>query len=693
MSTAAGGASQPPNGPPGGNDSSNEPNDTADPPVWPLQKVQNGHNDWTKNSKIKTAKCDVCSERIKIYSWQCDQCHKRICSECAEATGTSLPRYKFIAGDYLGKKCGCAYPMSGGQPPYLNREMKARGLLGPPPLRLEEDARNKKIRNDVIERKQRKAEAAGEMGTASGSKTGPASGGETQKRKNRDEVPTSGSSAGKKKSIGAHEANVDANPTIASNKPARSVKSAIKYQESSDSDGELEKHTPSKIPRTTPKTTSTDIPTRMEGHTTPTAPLRYPHLDEGETVIVGAGITGLCIARELAAKAKATKTRHTITVVELRSNYCELAASGCAGILTTKGLDPLLDDLANLATDAWQSIAQRTEMRRATDLVNRDVYRVRRFNGEGQEHKPSWFNGFGDENFMTDDVETMGKIDTAKFGDWLFRQCHELNVRFIFNHHVHDIISNPSQDVSGIVIQHKENVRQDDGARQTLTCQNVILAAGPYTTGIFKDVYPDSPLKIGNKSQFALWFPVAVDNKLARDNIGLVFPDVAAEDTELEDEVTMVGRPASHQVIVAGLGTESREGPVSPAEALDLDIVNGRPIRHLRRLAGRRLGEEAVSYKNAPRGCALVSTLTGKLPVIAKVPASALGRRCEPGADGKPNGVWLCFGFGMRGTTLAPGAARALWRRLFGEESGMQDGVVAVPGLAQPVRGQPSAAA
>ncbi|KAK1075238.1 hypothetical protein LTR74_000644 [Friedmanniomyces endolithicus] len=671
MSTAMGGASQPPNEPPADNGSSKEPDDNATPPDWPVQKAQNGHNDWTKNSKIKTAKCDICSERIKIYSWQCDQCLKRICSECAEITGTSLPRYKFIAADSLGQRCGCAYPASGGQPPYLNRALKAEGLLGPPPKRPEEHARDKKIRNDVVQRKRKQAEEAGEAGAGSAGKTKKMkSTGEAGKRE----------LTGKKVLGGVQEDDADASPTIASTKPARLSRSAVEVQESTDSDGEVKRPKLTLRLRRSPKITQPHEQERKEEHVEAPAPapVRCPYLDKGETVIVGAGITGLCIALELATKAKATDTRHAITVVDVRSSHCELAARGCAGILTTKGLDPRLDQLASLALEAWNEFAESTEMREATGLVE-EVYSVRRFNGEGKEHRPSWFTGFGDENFVNDE-QTMGMIDTAKFGQWLLEECLKLDVRFFFNHHCVQ-----AEGGSTIVIQNMMGLGHRDGAQMELTAQNLIIAAGPYTTAIFDHLYPASPLKIANKVQFGIWFPVAVDKLSDKDNVGLVFPDLAAEDAKLEDEVKMVGRPSSGHIIAAGLETDSMGGSPGLDDALDLDIVNKGPIRHLRRLAGRRLGEDAVTPENAPTGYALVSTSARNLPVIAKVPASALGTSHNRALDDRLNGVWLCFGFGKRGTTLAPGAARALCRRLFGEESGMQDNVVGFPGLGYPV--------
>jgi hypothetical protein len=91
---------------------------TSDP-IWPVQKDVNGHNNWTKDSKIKTAKCGICNDRVRQYAWQCDWCRKRICSECAEDDGKSTAAQRYQAHSHLSEKCGCAWPS--GQKPGLQQ--------------------------------------------------------------------------------------------------------------------------------------------------------------------------------------------------------------------------------------------------------------------------------------------------------------------------------------------------------------------------------------------------------------------------------------------------------------------------------------------------------------------------------------------------------------------------------------------
>ncbi|KAK4957981.1 hypothetical protein LTR10_004406 [Elasticomyces elasticus] len=694
-------------------------------PVWPRQKAQGSNNNWIKITNRPTGKCSFCNTKMQVYAWKCDSCGKCICSECTEVTGASHDRSKLLAKDHLGNQCGCAYPS--GQAPHVQALLNAIPV-GPPRTKTDAGGGSNKAGTGSSKRTQ--------APTDQSEPPEPASGDRDKRRKGTTGAPTPDSSVREQPLSTTKKTGSGSKPSI---KEPASEHTVIKQEEVSDSDDDQLMQTPSKPPvRRTPKVTSFRDRAPVEYHHAVSAPLSCPHLMGRATVVVGAGIVGLCVARELAIKTRKTGIQHTITVVELRSAHCELAARGCAGILSVAGVDPRLASLVDNASAAWQEYAQPPAFETATDLKGGNVYHVRRFNGEGKERKPSWFTGRGDENFICDDEEqTSGRIDTTKFGDWLFGQCHKLDVKFIFNHDVRDIVASTTHDVSAVWLQHMESSDHNDGARRKLDCHNLVLTAGPWTTGILKQVLPVSFLTIPNKTQFAIWFAAAPSNNMvsgnggvdlaksgakvtepeivatssgtavrksvppstteddkpddelgpsdttASDDVTLVFPDLAAEIDELEDQITMTGRK-SHTIIVAGLEAVSMDGPAVPEEALDPGTNNKKPTQHLRRLAGKRLGEENVNKDNARSESTLTSTSTDGLPIIDKIPAYALGRPEVYGADPK-TGVWLCFGFGMHGTTLAFGAARALSRRIFGEASGIDDRAVAVPVLRRAV--------
>ncbi|KAK3070464.1 hypothetical protein LTR53_010420 [Teratosphaeriaceae sp. CCFEE 6253] len=638
MSTSGGGGTQPPGQPPGSGGALQQPS----PQVWPAPKAQNGWNNWTKNTKVKTAKCDLCSERIKYHSWDCDACGKRLCSECADPSGGSNDTNKYIANDHLEDKCHCAYPLQGGRRPGLQQELLERGLVQHPPLRTEEDAENKRIKAETAKRKK---------------EAGAAQGGKVKKQKITAESPTAGggATASDSKPQRTGRATDDREIVVLSEDEPETVGVSGSAPEKSHS---AERRT-GKMP--------------AKDHAAAATPC--VHLDGGSTVVVGGGIVGLYIAFELASKTKATKTRHTITVIEIRGGCCQLAsASGsCAGILNRRGLGPELDGLLAVTMAAWNERFSDPGFRTATGITQDNVHRVRRFDGKGREkYMPSWFTGFGDENFQRDEEDSMGTIDTGNLAGWLFGQCQDLGVNFIFNHDVRSIHSDPGQNVSSIEIQRIMNLEDRQGPRQTIQCQNVILAAGPWTTGILKALCPKSKLDLGNNVKEVLWVRVNEVDMAKGDSIALLLPDVACDDDTLEDEVTMTGRHRSRQVIIAGVSSKSINDDVQPPDAIDPQLGEAKPLHHLQRLAERRLGGITDS-DHTTEGFALVSTSARKLPIIDRVPASASSVDNECGADIRQSGVWLCFGFGFHGTTLAPGAARVLCRRLFGKASGIDD--------------------
>ena len=127
------------------------------------------------------------------------------------------------------------------------------------------------------------------------------------------------------------------------------------------------------------------------------------HLDGGSTVIVGAGFIGLFIARELALKVKEAGLEHTITVVEIRANHCELASGNCVGLLTTSGVPEQWQQLSDLAVLSWRKIVSSQETSRALGFSRTMSYVVTGSGGEGHEQAPAWFRVQSSQSVLDDD--------------------------------------------------------------------------------------------------------------------------------------------------------------------------------------------------------------------------------------------------------------------------------------------------
>lgn len=638
MSAAAG---APPTNLPGASTSKKKPTGEDDgKSPWP----KNDWNVWNKNV-IKTAKCKICGDRVTKHSWMCPKCNLRICSECAEGKRDSFKNH--VAADQLMKGCHCKWMRhNGGVRPGLIPELMKRGIFQPPPpKRFEEDARNRQIKADIKKRKEeaekkKLAEAvAAESATAKGNDRDP------------DDVFTTAATTW---------------PTLTSVKSPRVGVSQKRYKESSPEDEEsppAKKHSSAKDSIHKPITAVTQS---------------CAHLDNGHTVIVGAGIIGLCIAFELASKAGMSNTTHTISVVEIRGGYAQMASANCAGIISAHGIPDHLLHLQSLTVDGWKDLTSMGSFRIATGFKQDVVYHVARLGNCGN-YKPSWYIGHDKDSLHLDDSETIGKLNSQSLAKWLYDGCSQLGVLFYFNHEIRDVQSTAQDDISSI------NIRDLSSKLLTtsnIQCQNLVLAAGPWTTEIFKNLFPQSGLVMQNQIRLVPWFRVPMSLPQASDDVGLVFPDLASLNDVLEDEITMVAQAQTQHVIITGTSAATRDQFLHPKDALDPSNDDIRPARYLKKIANKKLGRSGLDFlTDAHMGFSLISTSDVNLPVLDKVPASSLGTVCSGKEDHRPRGVWLCFGFGLYGTSLAPGIARALCRRIFGEKSGINDSTLAIPQL------------
>jgi len=232
-----------------------------------------------------------------------------------------------------------------------------------------------------------------------------------------------------------------------------------------------------------------------------------------------------------------------------------------------------------------------------------------------------------------------------------------------------------TRDVGAVSIS---GLHEDSGSDKVY-CQNLVLAAGPFTSHIFRCCYRKTKtVDLENNIQHALWHEVPQVSMPNGDDVGVLLPDVARTSNSLEDKVTAVAQPTRLAVRVAAVTKARGEGHLSRTDALNPQMTDPVPLRQLERLAMKIVdggGLKAHDTRFNTQGFSFISTSRGGLPVIDKVPASKLGIEDtgEKAADSRPDGLWVCFGFGMYGTALAPGAARALVRRMLGKPSGIVD--------------------
>ncbi|KAI7222909.1 hypothetical protein KC333_g756 [Hortaea werneckii] len=629
----------------------------------PTGKQQNGHNDWRKNTKIKTAKCAICGYRVSDWSWVCSKFSCHVCSDCIERDPNTRGegnlrgalywyQYNYLARDWLKAVCGCRY--STRQAPYIKEKFMQHGWECLPPIKNEELEAGKEQKRKQAEKKRLQQEHLSE---------------DEDDSMPDDSLKTAGYY------VPEHdfEGSARARPDMAGSRQKRAQPMAPIYQEPGTPEEVGTEGSSTSTPSVDPNPKlSKMLSDPFVDTTKPSTATSCSHLRGGSTIIVGAGIVGLNIARELAIQTKQAGIRHAITVVDIREDACCLASGDCAGLLSIHARPNPLQGLCDLSLEAWGDLADTPGFHESTSLRLDSVYMVARLNGKNRDAKPSWYTGHDLDSFEQDGT-SMGKLDTDSFINYLVADCRARGVSFLFNRSI-DTATMKSGKLSAITITDPQ--RKSHNA--TLQCQNLILAAGAYTSGIVQYLFPQNTLQLENHVRDAHWYHTQIPAMTEEDDIGLLLPDIAESDRLLDDKVTMVSSKADKIISIIGQDRGSQNMPLSPADALADHPADHNALRHLKRLIAKRL-RPVDGDSRSTEGSSLISSSKNGLPVIDTVPISLLFNTSSSEASKQESGLWLCFGFGMYGTTLAPGAARAVCRRMFGEASGMEEGDLALP--------------
>lgn len=581
---------------------------------------ENGWNDWKLNDKVKTCECHICGERVRKWSWKCSRRNCHVCSECVEAYPATRGdgelmwhQHHYMARDWLKVVCGCRYLTK--QAPYVADKLVQHGWVSRAPKRHAELASG-------VERKRKREDS-----------------------ESKDEAK----SENMKLEATSQQAFWQAGPSSAG-----LVDQSIASTSSTDKS----------LAQLEPPTDAKGVMVKAND--------AGAHLRGSSTLVVGAGIIGLCIARELAMKTKQAGVRHAITVVDIRGSYCELASGNCAGLLSVYGRPVELQELCGLSFECWAELVGTPGFTDATDFQSDAVYTASRLNVDRREAEPSWYTGNDLDSFHPD-RHTLGKLDSKKLATWLFEECYKHDVSFIFNHSLDEITLDASNRPSSANIL---CLSGNDRRKSSIQCQNVVFATGPFTAEILESILPESFLQLKNHVRQAHWLRLPVPRMTTKDHVGLLLPDLANADRKLDGTIWISGQLANDSILICGQDKNTKNVALNPADALLLP-ENSKIPRRLRTVTAKclRHDEEAVrtAQGDVRIGSSFISTSEHGLPVLDEVPVFMLNRANGDGGGKQGCGIWLCFGFEAYGTTLAPGAARALCRRIFGEASRIDD--------------------
>lgn len=202
-----------------------------------------------------------------------------------------------------------------------------------------------------------------------------------------------------------------------------------------------------------------------------------------------------------------------------------------------------------------------------------------------------------------------------------------------------------------------------DSRWTNIPCHNLILAAGPWTPMALKMLaiwLPD----VDNFQQRYEWTRIGCAGFQDRDDVGLMLRSRAFGEGALISTQT-----ETNEILVATVRGEQNNSHVTPTEARVKHGIGDQSNSKARKLAKKQIVgfDEAEDATDVVDGRSLISTSFNQRPIIGKIPAELLDERHE-GEDDNPMGIYLAFGFGRFGTTLAPGAATILRRMICRDE-------------------------
>ncbi|KAK4506485.1 hypothetical protein PRZ48_000217 [Zasmidium cellare] len=744
------------------------------------------NKDFTKDTKCKTAKCKVCGDRIKNFSFQCGSCKQRICSECSEADGANTDAHKAVARDFLDQGCWCGFAgkfntaFSGRMPGVKMRvEPQVKVKAGSAGTR-----KRGKAKKEVATAEAETAAAGDESGAKAGS--GASAGGKRKRGKAQNqatttpapEVSTGGDSpqdpfkirtptaatsgtfyyvqpdgtsidSNPPDSRSTNDADVDTSSSLidpfTTRTPAAAPNTEFFYVDrptdstnledsKSTDDADIETSSPAeeaqeppakrrKSNDSTPKTPEdaaqepapsrhisgnstsslSSVPAELvdpmqlddsplsqrsstsgenivvAGPQTSSSPLpppapaqaqnnrprrstRAPRVEptptarkprqkapkvipptvlEDHIVIVGAGAIGMFTALQLAQKAASRGKQQKITIVDINSEAFALASGHGAGFLTTHGMKRSCDQLMTAAINEWNDLSDSYEFREAVKLST-FVYTTTDEEARAPSPALPWFRPREGHHTAADGA-SLGLLSTASLSAWLLRQCQQHGVEFRFDHHPTEIKRDRAGAVVGVHIKHADGTKRPE----LLACAHLLLAAGAFTPALFARLFPSAPVQPSSALQLAHW--VRFDNLPAplTKRHGVLLPGGEG------DFISLTSHPARRSVILSTAQPIPSSRRLGPHDALANPLSDSAALR---KLAGETLVVEGdlTQHRDVFRDACYVS---GK-PVLGEVGGAGGGAK-----------VWVAYGFGMVGTTVAPGVGKVLAERVFGEES------------------------
>ncbi|PGH29198.1 hypothetical protein GX50_08061 [[Emmonsia] crescens] len=414
------------------------------------------------------------------------------------------------------------------------------------------------------------------------------------------------------------------------------------------------------------------------------------------TVIIGAGVIGLSTAYYLALALNETTSYMPpsvpdIVVIDSSHDICSGASGEATGGLGDFGFSSDTAPLGTLSYQLHKELASKYNGREKYKFSDLGILRVSPNNFTGKPSPPDtwgpsppgdktisdlppWINPSNDWNVQSlAEAPHAAHLDPEQFCRFLRQQCENLGVRFLLNSAITSVQRDDArQSFTEVTVQ----TRDDTHTTHTIPCKAVVIAAGPWSTRVFSQLFPAGKLNLRMDSTKSAGNHVLVRNprwKPADDENGVnqIFLNNVVNGPNRLDITSFLGG----YLYIGGWGAKPERLPEFAED------VQGQPdeikaMLNMSRQYLRLEANEELEVVKAGR-CYRPLAVPNK-PTITKVNWDMLG-------DPKPKleseapldsferhsspvigGLYLNTGHNSEGITLGPGSGRVMSELLLG---------------------------
>lgn len=199
---------------------------------------------------------------------------------------------------------------------------------------------------------------------------------------------------------------------------------------------------------------------------------------------------------------------------------------------------------------------------------------------------------------------------------------------------------------------------------------NLVLAAGPYTSQIFKDLRPSMSLELENHIQHRNVLEMSINPSLQEKDV--TFHVTVPTEGELEPELTMLKRsdPATneHKLLISASDAQIENKTLNHLKARGLDFSE-LDLSHFQNLASSYLNANTLAATSPTEARHYICTANNGNPIIDRVLLEEAPKtESVEGNLWVDQNIWLCYGFGNWGTFLAPAVGVQVARGILKEE-------------------------